>query len=128
MLCILFRCWSKLVPEEPADIKVLAMSSSSVLVSWLSPRHPNGIITKYTIFWKSEERVEESVKEKSYIPTAGDEDQLSLEIRRLRENHKYVFWITAATATGTGKSSKLQSVSLTPKGKNTYSILANLLR
>jgi hypothetical protein len=103
------------VPEEPGDLKVLSTSSTSVLVSWLMPRHPNGIMTKYTIYWKAEDA--ESVKEKSYVPGFADEEQLTTEVRRLRENHKYTFWVTGTTTAGTGKPSKLQTVVLTSKGK-----------
>ena len=38
------------VPDRPADIKALAASSSTVLLTWKPPVHPNGIITKYTVF------------------------------------------------------------------------------
>lgn len=37
-------------PGPPADIKVVVMSSSSLLVSWLPPLEPNGIVTKYNLY------------------------------------------------------------------------------
>jgi len=104
------------VPAEPADLKVLSTSASSALVSWLPPVYPNGIMRKYTIYWKADD-TESSVKEKSFAPSGSpDEEELSLEIRRLRENQKYTFWVTGTTSAGTGKSSKLKSVLISSKG------------
>lgn len=42
-----------LVPGPPAGIKAVPSSSSSVVVSWLPPLKPNGIIRKYTIYCSS---------------------------------------------------------------------------
>lgn len=41
------------VPGPPAGIKAVPSSASSVVVSWLPPAKPNGIIRKYTIFCSS---------------------------------------------------------------------------
>uniref|UniRef100_A0A182NQ64 Down syndrome cell adhesion molecule-like protein Dscam2 n=1 Tax=Anopheles dirus TaxID=7168 RepID=A0A182NQ64_9DIPT len=40
------------VPEAPAGIKALTLTADSILVSWLPPAHPNGIITHYTVYGK----------------------------------------------------------------------------
>jgi hypothetical protein len=37
-------------PGSPADIKVVVSSPQSLLVSWLPPTEPNGIITKYNLY------------------------------------------------------------------------------
>lgn len=42
-----------LVPGPPAGIKAVPSSASSVVVSWLPPTKPNGVIRKYTIFCSS---------------------------------------------------------------------------
>lgn len=42
-----------LVPGAPADIKAVVMSSDTILVSWKPPLHSNGIITKFTLYWRS---------------------------------------------------------------------------
>ncbi|KAK2099529.1 hypothetical protein P7K49_020877 [Saguinus oedipus] len=41
------------VPGPPAGIKAVPSSASSVVVSWLPPTKPNGVIRKYTIFCSS---------------------------------------------------------------------------
>eukprot|EP00062_Callorhinchus_milii_P022489 gi/632980353/ref/XP_007906987.1/ PREDICTED: Down syndrome cell adhesion molecule-like protein 1 homolog [Callorhinchus milii] len=38
------------IPGPPSGIKAVPSSASSVVVSWLPPAKPNGIIRKYTIF------------------------------------------------------------------------------
>lgn len=38
------------VPERPADIKALPVDNSSILVSWKSPLHSNGILTRYNVY------------------------------------------------------------------------------
>ncbi|XP_038217932.1 Down syndrome cell adhesion molecule-like protein Dscam2 [Zerene cesonia] len=40
------------VPGPPADIKVLVLSSSSLLISWKPPDQPNGEILYYTVYVK----------------------------------------------------------------------------
>lgn len=41
------------VPGPPAGIKAVPSSPSSVVVSWLPPHKPNGVIRKYTIYCSS---------------------------------------------------------------------------
>lgn len=40
------------VPEAPANIKASALTAESILISWLSPSHRNGLITHYTVYSK----------------------------------------------------------------------------
>lgn len=37
-------------PGPPEDIKVFPTSQQSLLISWLPPAEPNGIITKYNLY------------------------------------------------------------------------------
>ncbi|CAL8129109.1 unnamed protein product [Orchesella dallaii] len=98
------------VPEEPADLKVALLSATSALVSWLRPRHSNGIITKYTVFWKAEDS--EQMKEKSvFISDAGEEeDEFFQEIRRLKDSTKYSIWVKASTSIGIGRASHIENL------------------
>ncbi|KAI8442250.1 hypothetical protein MSG28_005821 [Choristoneura fumiferana] len=45
------------VPGPPADIKVLVLSGSSLLVSWKKPDHPNGELLYYTVYVKPTSRL-----------------------------------------------------------------------
>jgi len=40
------------VPEAPAALKALVMSTESVLVSWKPPAEPNGDVNQYTVYIK----------------------------------------------------------------------------
>lgn len=40
------------VPEAPAALKALVMSTESVLISWKPPAEPNGEINQYTVYIK----------------------------------------------------------------------------
>uniref|UniRef100_T1J197 Down syndrome cell adhesion molecule n=1 Tax=Strigamia maritima TaxID=126957 RepID=T1J197_STRMM len=92
------------VPGPPAEIKALVMSSDAILVSWLPPRNPNGIITKYSIFMKKNGQQERDAM--SYSLPAN---QLYYEARGLQENIHYEFWVTTATSVGDGAKSPLVS-------------------
>ncbi|CAL8129113.1 unnamed protein product [Orchesella dallaii] len=103
------------VPEEPADLKVALLSATSALVSWLRPRHSNGIITKYTVFWKAEDS--EQMKEKSvFISDAGaEEDEFFQEIRRLKDSVQYSAFVMASTSIGVGRSSHIETFTVGTK-------------
>lgn len=38
------------VPDAPERVKSLVYGESSAIISWLPPRRPNGVITKYTVY------------------------------------------------------------------------------
>ena len=88
------------------------MGQNTVLVSWLPPIFPNGKMVKYTVFWKADDQ--DTTREKSVAQL--EEEQLYLEVRRLKDNARYSFWVTGSTSAGTGKSSRAESLLLTNKG------------
>lgn len=49
------------VPDAPTSVKALVMSADSILVSWLPPDRPNGIITQYTVYFKEEGKSDSEV-------------------------------------------------------------------
>lgn len=50
------------VPEAPTSVKALVMSADSILVSWLPPERPNGIITQYTVYYKEHGKSDSEVR------------------------------------------------------------------
>lgn len=40
------------VPDAPSNIKALALTAESILISWLPPTQRNGLITHYTVYYK----------------------------------------------------------------------------
>ncbi|EEB16564.1 down syndrome cell adhesion molecule, putative [Pediculus humanus corporis] len=92
------------VPGPPSDIKVVVKSSDSLLVSWLPPKEPNGIITKYNLYMRTDNpTAAELHKNKHYVPT----QHTLYEVKNLRTQVEYQFYVTASTKIGEGQSSRL---------------------
>ncbi|KAK4877583.1 hypothetical protein RN001_010089 [Aquatica leii] len=93
------------VPASPADIKVIVSSPQSLLVSWLPPLEPNGIITKYYLYKRSMD----GRKEVDHAKQTISGQQSSYEAKGLQSHIEYQFWITASTRMGEGQSSRVVS-------------------
>ncbi|XP_047520750.1 Down syndrome cell adhesion molecule-like protein Dscam2 isoform X2 [Pieris napi] len=91
------------VPSAPEKIKALAYSSDSVLVSWLPPVNPNGVISHYTVYYREAGRLG---KHSSFTVSAekNQEIELMFQVRNLMENQLYEFWVSATTGSGEGES------------------------
>lgn len=100
------------VPEEVADFKVLSSGPNSITLAWLPPRFPNGVITKYRIAWEPYDL--DGKKEK--YQASGNEEQMTIEIKRLKENMTYTFWVAACNSLGRGKPSDMLDIKVTSKG------------
>ncbi|CRL00266.1 CLUMA_CG013539, isoform A [Clunio marinus] len=92
-------------PEAPSDIKVVVSSSNSLYISWLEPKDPNGIITKYNLYSRQVNGREEMNNDKRVLPS----QQTYFEATGLQAHTEYQFWITASTRVGEGKSSRVAS-------------------
>ncbi|XP_055378995.1 cell adhesion molecule Dscam2 isoform X4 [Condylostylus longicornis] len=92
-------------PEAPADIKVVVSSPQSLFISWLPPKEPNGVITKYNLYTRVVNGREELNHEKRNLPS----QQLSYEAKNLQAHIEYQFWVSASTRVGEGKSSRVAS-------------------
>ncbi|XP_012543882.3 cell adhesion molecule Dscam2 isoform X1 [Bombyx mori] len=91
------------VPSAPENIKALAYSIDSVLVSWLPPVHPNGVISHYTVYYREAGRLG---KHSSFTVSADKQTdaELMFQVRNLAENQLYEFWVSATTGSGEGES------------------------
>ncbi|XP_077985299.1 cell adhesion molecule DSCAM-like [Glandiceps talaboti] len=92
------------VPEEPANIKAHAKSPTSIMLSWLAPLYPNGIIKKYTIYTRYKEGNREMTEELVLEPPPTI---LYHTITNLQTNYEYDFWVTASTIVGEGAPSRI---------------------
>ncbi|KAK7578218.1 hypothetical protein V9T40_010423 [Parthenolecanium corni] len=92
-------------PGPPDDIKVFPTSQQSLLISWLPPAEPNGIITKYNLYTRIVEGNEELNHGKRNLP----EVHTVFEMKNLQQQVEYQFWITAVTRVGEGQSSSVVS-------------------
>nr|XP_053626611.1 cell adhesion molecule Dscam2-like isoform X3 [Cherax quadricarinatus] len=98
------------IPESPTSVKALVMSADSILVSWLPPERPNGIITQYTVYYKEHGKSDTETVQQKLLPS-----QLSYEATGLKRRDDYVFWVTASTTVGEGEMSQLVHLKLSNK-------------
>ncbi|XP_025784688.1 Down syndrome cell adhesion molecule-like protein 1 [Puma concolor] len=105
------------VPGPPAGIKAVPSSASSVVVSWLPPAKPNGVIRKYTIFCSSPGSGQPAPSEYETSP-----EQLFYRIAHLNRGQQYLLWVAAVTSAGRGNSS--EKVTIEPAGKAPAKIIS----
>ncbi|XP_027299963.2 cell adhesion molecule DSCAML1 isoform X2 [Anas platyrhynchos] len=105
------------IPGPPAGIKAVPSSASSVVVSWLPPAKPNGIIRKYTIFCSSPGSGQPAPSEYETSP-----DQLFYRIAHLQRGQQYMLWVAAVTSAGRGNIS--EKVTIEPAGKAPAKIIS----
>ncbi|XP_068159140.1 cell adhesion molecule Dscam2-like, partial [Drosophila tropicalis] len=88
------------VPDAPKRVKSVVSTASSVIVSWLPPSYPNGLITKYTIFI----RILEKEQELQILKEVLSARTLYFEAKDLNLKKSYEAWVTASTKVGQGPS------------------------
>ncbi|XP_038635043.1 Down syndrome cell adhesion molecule-like protein 1 homolog [Scyliorhinus canicula] len=88
------------IPGPPAGIKAVPSSASSVVVAWLPPTKPNGIIRKYTIFCSSPGSGQPAPSEYEASP-----ETLYYRIPNLNRRQQYLLWVAAVTSAGRGNVS-----------------------
>jgi len=47
-----YHLYSYLVPSEPLGLEASFLSTESVYLKWRKPDQPNGVITKYVVYWQ----------------------------------------------------------------------------
>ncbi|XP_045126268.1 Down syndrome cell adhesion molecule-like protein Dscam2 [Portunus trituberculatus] len=95
------------IPEAPRSVKALVISADSILLLWLPPERPNGIITEYTVYYKEHGKSDSEATRQKLLPS-----QLSYEASELKHHDGYVFWVTASTTVGEGEMSDLSHLKL----------------
>ncbi|KAJ9576974.1 hypothetical protein L9F63_006411 [Diploptera punctata] len=95
------------VPGPPAGIKALALTGDSILVSWLPPEQPNGIIVQYTVYIH--------LRPTSFPVRVAPGTETVFEVRSLVELQRYEFWVTASTIVGEGEGTR--PVTQTPNSR-----------
>lgn len=88
------------VPDPPERIKSVVNTESSVIISWLPPRRPNGIVTKYTVYIRILDKGQEVKIIKDNVPA----QRHHFEVKDLIARETYESWITASTRIGQGQS------------------------
>ncbi|KAJ8735937.1 hypothetical protein PYW07_007557 [Mythimna separata] len=100
------------IPGAPMDIKAVASSEDTVVVSWLAPLQKNGKIKHYTVYNRPQRTGQHS---QMTVHHKDEEEEYQVEVRGLQEHLVYEFWVTAATASGEGEMSAI--VARKPNGR-----------
>ena len=88
------------VPDAPERIKSVASAENAVVISWLPPRRPNGVLTKYNVYI----RVLEQGQEIRTIEGSLSAQNLHYDAMALKHDETYEAWVTASTKIGQGTS------------------------
>ena len=121
----LFRCTSGTavtpssavsVPDAPERVKAVISNEDAVVISWLPPRRPNGILTKYTVYVRVLDQGQEVKITKSSLPAQN----LHHEATGLKLRESYEAWVTASTKMGQGPSTPVIKLQLSNTGKPSY--------
>lgn len=85
------------------SIKAAALTGESILVSWLPPNKPNGLISLYTVYCREAGRVGKHISYNIRIEDIRHTHGLIYEVRNLKEDQLYEFWVSATTSSGEGE-------------------------
>ncbi|KAL5020556.1 hypothetical protein ScPMuIL_003448 [Solemya velum] len=90
------------VPDQPADIKVVSLNDTSVVVSWRPPEMSNGVLVNYTLYyWISDNSSQQAVQ--SQTVSSNDTDII---LTGLPSAVPINFNVSASTAVGEGPTSQ----------------------
>ncbi|GAB1864901.1 Down syndrome cell adhesion molecule [Camponotus japonicus] len=87
------------VPDAPERIKWVVSGENAVIISWLPPRRPNGLLTHYTVYIRMLEQGQDKII-KNILPAQN----LHHEATDLKLHESYEAWVTASTKVGQGSS------------------------
>ncbi|XP_025265395.1 Down syndrome cell adhesion molecule-like protein Dscam2 isoform X4 [Camponotus floridanus] len=87
------------VPDAPERIKWVVSGENAVIISWLPPRRPNGLLTHYTVYIRMLEQGQDKII-KNTLPAQN----LHHEATDLKLHESYEAWVTASTKVGQGSS------------------------
>lgn len=95
------------VPDAPERVKTVVNSESSAIISWLPPKHPNGVVTKYHVYIRILDKGQELKILKETLPAYNTH----FEVKDLTSRETYEAWVTASTQTGQGPSTPVIKLS-----------------
>lgn len=92
----------------------MTSNEDAVVISWLPPRRPNGILTKYTVHIRVLDQGQEVKTIKSSLPAQN----LHHEATGLKQRESYEAWVTASTKIGQGPRTPVIKLQLSNTGKS----------
>lgn len=101
------------VPGIPERVKSIPTVDDTVIISWLPPKRPNGVITKYTVYIRELDHGQEVKIIKDFLPAQS----LYYEANGLKLRESYEAWVTASTKVGEGSSTPVIKLQPSSTGK-----------
>lgn len=114
------------VPDAPAGIKAAALTGDSILVSWLPPKHRNGLILHYTVYTREAGKKGQSQSHMVRVDENGN--PRLYESRGLIENQTYDYWVTASTSAGEGEPTSIATQTTTTKAPARIASFSQFIR
>lgn len=102
------------VPDAPERVKAVISGENAVVISWLPPRRPNGLLTQYTVYIRVLDQGQEVKITKSILPAQS----LHHEATGLKSHETYESWVTASTKVGQGSSTPVIKLEPSTKGES----------
>uniref|UniRef100_A0AAV2KVW1 Protein-tyrosine-phosphatase n=1 Tax=Knipowitschia caucasica TaxID=637954 RepID=A0AAV2KVW1_KNICA len=87
--------------DPPQNVTIGDMTFSSVVLTWLPPKQPNGIIVHYSIYYQDVNVTEQKVYTKD-LNLSSPATGLSYTLSGLTGGVHYSVWMTSSTAQGDG--------------------------
>lgn len=101
-----------IVPDAPERVKWVVSGENAVVISWLPPRRPNGLLTQYTVYIRMLEQGQDKII-KNTLPAQN----LHHEATGLKLHESYEAWVTASTKVGQGSSTPVVKFQPSTTGK-----------
>ncbi|KAL6259045.1 hypothetical protein P5V15_008967 [Pogonomyrmex californicus] len=103
------------VPDAPERVKAVVSGENAVVISWLPPRRPNGLLIQYTVYIRVLEQGQEVKITKNILPAENTHH----EATGLKMHETYEAWVTASTKVGQGSSTPVIKLQPSTTGKVT---------
>lgn len=94
-------------------MKAVISGENAVVISWLPPRRPNGLLVQYTVYIRVLDQGQEVKVTKSILPAQN----LHHEATGLKPHETYEAWVTASTKVGQGSSTPVIKLQPSSTGK-----------
>ncbi|XP_008591881.1 PREDICTED: phosphatidylinositol phosphatase PTPRQ, partial [Galeopterus variegatus] len=91
--------------DPPKDVHYVNLSSSSIIIFWMPPSKPNGIIQYYSVYYKNSSGTFMQNFTLHEVTNDFDNMTVSAIIDKLAIFSYYTFWLTASTSIGNGNKS-----------------------
>ncbi|KAM7116522.1 phosphatidylinositol phosphatase PTPRQ [Molossus nigricans] len=118
--------------DPPKDVHYANISSSSIILFWMPPSKPNGIIQYYSVYYRNTSGTFMQNFTLHEVTNDFDNMTVSAIIDKLAIFSYYTFWVTASTSVGNGnKSSDIvqvytdQDIPEGPVGNLTYESISS---